>query len=474
MDAFLIKKKRKLSDTTCDAVDGLNGNDDRRQQQHDESNIDEKLAILSSIFEDEPTSILLEALHANQGSIEDATNSLLSRTSQPGIETKARFPETKISMTPGIQSSLSHLRSSHTSRPSNSDQTLVPNSSSSRLQPSKGQTLTLYDPASIAALTPCTIIHNFLPTSLAAALLSELLPETPTYTSLPLKVFDHIVRSPHTACFYVDDRVNPAFITRQHEYLYNGSSLGDVRPLLPVMRQVQAHVHRAVNEAIHQRIATQYSHGRRLRYMSRGAWEPNAAFVNCYDGPRESVGYHTDQLTYLGPHPVIGSLSLGVQREFRIRRIVDKTESEEGATGVDGAGQISIPLPHNSLLIMHAEMQEGWKHAVVPASSARGGITPHPLSGRKRINITYRWYRPEFGPEMTPSCRCGVKCVLKYVRGKYCWICQTPGMVVTSEDGSLRAAADGKGCGWFGKAEFDDEGRPVKGKNLSAPLGQIS
>ena len=35
-----------------------------------------------------------------------------------------------------------------------------------------------------------------------------------------------------------------------------------------------------------------------------------------------SVGYHSDQLTYLGPHAVIGSLSLGVAREFRVRKIV--------------------------------------------------------------------------------------------------------------------------------------------------------
>lgn len=538
MDAFLIKKKRKLSHTNITGNVGCNEHHttdnverDHRchdlgqtkqqkqqqqqqvqsqsqsqsqsevqlKQQHD-ADLDSKLAILSSVFEDQSTSVLLQALLVNDGSIERATNSLLLHDSNTReIERISATRNLKSTpRTPGIQSSIAHLAGSRAYRSVNSDSSLdrISTTVLSVPRPSirKGQTLTLYDPISIAALTPCTIIHNFLPTQLANDLLAELLPETTTYASLPLKVFDNIVRSPHTACFYVDDRTNPAFLARRDEYLYNGSSLGDVRPLLPVMRQVQAQVQRAVNEQIQQRIATHYPRGQKLRYMSSAQWEPNAAFVNCYDGAKSSVGYHTDQLTYLGPHPVIGSLSLGVQREFRIRQIVTKTEEdtpgrsneakkkqkektktlEDVSEAADVMGQISIPLPHNSLLIMHAEMQEAWKHAVVPASSATGGITPHPLSDRKRINITYRWYRPEFGPEMTPSCRCGVKCVLKYVRGKYCWICQTPGRVVTNEDGSLSAVGDGKGCGWFGMAEFDDEGRPAQGKNLSARLGQFT
>jgi len=40
-------------------------------------------------------------------------------------------------------------------------------------------------------------------------------------------------------------------------------------------------------------------------------WRANVAASNCYEGRKESVGFHSDQLTYLGPYPTIASLSLG-------------------------------------------------------------------------------------------------------------------------------------------------------------------
>lgn len=40
-------------------------------------------------------------------------------------------------------------------------------------------------------------------------------------------------------------------------------------------------------------------------------WRANVAAANCYTGGTESVGFHSDQLTYLGPYPTIASLSLG-------------------------------------------------------------------------------------------------------------------------------------------------------------------
>ena len=40
-------------------------------------------------------------------------------------------------------------------------------------------------------------------------------------------------------------------------------------------------------------------------------WRANVAASNRYEGAAESVGFHSDQLTYLGPYPTIASLSLG-------------------------------------------------------------------------------------------------------------------------------------------------------------------
>src|SRR5438045_2000007 len=136
------------------------------------------------------------------------------------------------------------------------------------------------------------------------------------------------------------------------------------------MRKISIKVQEAVNLEIQRRIRDFYPDGKKLKYQSPDPWKPNTAFVNCYDGPKENVGYHSDQLTYLGPRAVIGSLSLGVAREFRVRRVVPRDSDGPGAddTRADREGQIAIHLPHNSLLVMHAEMQEEWNHSIHPAA----------------------------------------------------------------------------------------------------------
>jgi len=214
------------------------------------------------------------------------------------------------------------------------------------------------------------------------------------------------------------------------------------------MREVSENVKKAVNLEIEKRIKSHYLNGKKLRYQSPKEWTPNAAFVNCYKGGGESVGYHSDQLTYLGPRAIIGSLSLGVAREFRVRKIVARAGGDEpgeariDAQRADTEGQIAIHLPHNSLLVMHAEMQEEWKHSIHPAQA----IVPHPTAGNKRINITYRNYREDFHPKYvdsrgwsgerclclnryTPRCQCDIATVLRCVqrkqenRGRYMWMC---------------------------------------------------
>ncbi|KAF7359336.1 Alpha-ketoglutarate-dependent dioxygenase alkB 3 [Mycena sanguinolenta] len=40
------------------------------------------------------------------------------------------------------------------------------------------------------------------------------------------------------------------------------------------------------------------------------SWRANVAASNCYEGGKESVGFHSDQLTHLGPYPTIGEFYL--------------------------------------------------------------------------------------------------------------------------------------------------------------------
>jgi hypothetical protein len=217
-------------------------------------------------------------------------------------------------------------------------------------------------------------------------------------------------------------------------------------------------VESTVNREIQRRIRDFYPNGQKLKYQSPHPWRANTAFVNCYDGGKESVGYHADQLTYLGPRAAIGSLSLGVAREFRVRRIV----AEDSDSRADLQGQISIHLPHNSLLIMHAEMQEEWKHSIAPAQA----IDPHPLAKNKRLNITYRFYKDSLHPKHTPKCKCGVPTVLrcatrkKESRGRYMWMCHAG--YVPGQDG----------CTFFQWAEFDNDGEPPWAGKVKAEMAK--
>ncbi|OAS99648.1 CUE domain-containing protein, variant 2 [Blastomyces dermatitidis ER-3] len=471
MDKFLSRKRPRDSSPpeSHKETTFLSANDGDCEIAKDEESTDVKLAILASLFPDFQQEFLLDVLVASEGSLTAACSTLPSQTPPSGNKKR------NISSGLGIQSSLSSFGVTAT------------NLSTSKAGPKaltkRGRTLHLFSPEDISKYTPCTIIHNFLAAEEANDLLRELLEEAKTFHRQTFQLFESTVQSPHSAGFYVSS--TEELHKHKHEYSYNGTYRTDVRQLTPELRRVSTKVQKAVNDEIHKRITSHYPGGKKLKYQSSRTWVPNAAFVNCYDGPSESVGYHSDELTYLGPRPVIGSLSLGVTREFRVRRIVPPDDPEgpnangndsnananeetiatqtststsisttttaAAATRADIQGQISIHLPHNSLLVMHAETQEEYKHSISPAQT----ISPHPIAGNKRINITYRWYRESLHPRHTPKCRCGMPCVLRCVqrkrdtRGRYMWMCYA-------------GYAVGKtSCSFFQWAEFDDEGEPI-------------
>ncbi|KAF1940731.1 GRF zinc finger domain-containing protein [Clathrospora elynae] len=435
MDAFVSRKRRRVEEPQKVATPCIPPTESAEQE---EESTDFKLALLASLHPKLDETTLLEALLASDGSVEQASECLAqSSTTSPR---KRSAPSTA-----GYQSSLSAYRIA------------PPNGIATRKSVvKKGQTLYLYSPDDIEGQTPCSIIHNFLPVKQADALLQQLLDEAPTYQSLEFKLFDRVVWSPHTFCFYVNSLAEAE--EQKTEYIYDGRQVEDVRQSTSEMLKACPQVEEAVNREIQRRMQDFYPGGKKLKYQSPHSWKANTAFVNCYDGPKENVGYHADQLTYLGPRAVIGSLSLGVAREFRVRKIVAEDDEHRKADGslADAQGQISIHLPHNSLLIMHAEMQEEWKHSIAPAQA----IDPHPLAKNKRLNITYRCYKDNLHPRYTPKCRCNIPTVLrcatrkKESRGRYMWMCHA-GYVPGQE-----------GCGFFQWAEFDDDGEPSWASNV--------
>lgn len=94
----------------------------------------------------------------------------------------------------------------------------------------------------------------------------------------------------------------------------------------------------------------------------------NRALVNYYRDGSDSVDWHADDEPELGQEPLIGSLSLGVERVFQLRHRVTQQ-------------RISIPLPHGSLLVMGAGIQSYWQHRIAKVKALE----------EPRVNFTFRY-----------------------------------------------------------------------------------
>jgi len=172
----------------------------------DDDSTDFKLAMLSSLRPYIEQHTVLDILLAHGGSVEKASASMKNLESSP-----------KKSSTIGYQSSLSaFVAPNRTEDPGSPVK-------KPKILPKRGRILHLYSPEDVAIHTPCSIIHNFLPADEANALLEELLEEAPTYKRMTFKLFDSVVQSPHTACFYVEGLKEQN--RQKTEYIYNGDRL---------------------------------------------------------------------------------------------------------------------------------------------------------------------------------------------------------------------------------------------------------
>jgi len=93
-----------------------------------------------------------------------------------------------------------------------------------------------------------------------------------------------------------------------------------------------------------------------------------SALLNLYRDGNDSMGWHRDNEKELGINPVIGSVSFGAARIFKLRDYNNKSVSR------------SIALTGGSFLLMQGETQHYWEHAVAKTSKQLG----------ERINITFR------------------------------------------------------------------------------------
>jgi hypothetical protein len=198
----LSRKRRRLSPPSAVPERSETARKANLPEGEDALDTDLKLAMLSSLHPQLEQQVLLDILLVHEGSVEAASASLLSPDS---------FSPKKIPRHPGYQSSLASFATT---------------SSESAKRPKvlskKGKTLFLYSPEDIAVHTPCSIIHNFLSPKDANALMEELMLEAP-YEKITFKLFDNVVTSPHTSCFYVE--TSEEIEKQKTEYVYNGARL---------------------------------------------------------------------------------------------------------------------------------------------------------------------------------------------------------------------------------------------------------
>ncbi|KAF7311557.1 GRF zinc finger family protein [Mycena kentingensis (nom. inval.)] len=331
--------------------------------------------------------------------------------------------------------------------------------------PTKYSPLLLPTPEMVAKHTPCTLHNSILPPELACRLFYAMVDRAHAWSRNKWWLFDRVVESPHRTSFFArrtngideDESWQSAEVAR---FWYNGR-MSDVPAVFPEeMEEACQIIEQVVNNEMKKRprFPLEWAGGT----DEDPGWRANVAASNCYEGAQESVGFHSDQLTYLGPYTTIASLSLGTSRLFRLREEIPNDERESRS-----ARTFNVPLSHNSLTIMHASCQEKFKHAIPPLNAIDMYRPSHPRSpgtpiepSNIRINITFRFYRPDFKPESIPRCKCNVPTILRpdmknRTDGKtdrYWWACYAG------------AQNDGVGCNFWQRLDMAREGRgPIVG-----------
>ena len=99
----------------------------------------------------------------------------------------------------------------------------------------------------------------------------------------------------------------------------------------------------------------------------------NSVLLNWYRDGNDSMGWHADDEKELGINPLIASLSLGQERDFRFRRKDNHRKV------------FKVKLANGSLLVMGGSIQHFWQHALPKSAVIKN----------ERINLTFRMIMTE-------------------------------------------------------------------------------
>ncbi|MBT7649837.1 MAG: alpha-ketoglutarate-dependent dioxygenase AlkB [Opitutae bacterium] len=96
----------------------------------------------------------------------------------------------------------------------------------------------------------------------------------------------------------------------------------------------------------------------------------NSVLINYYRDGQDRVAWHSDDEKELGQNPVIGSVSFGAERIFKLRHKKYKTNNLKQ----------SVMLGNGSFLLMKGATQHHWVHEIPRTAKLIG----------PRINLTFR------------------------------------------------------------------------------------
>lgn len=184
-------------------------------------------------------------------------------------------------------------------------------------------------------LKSCNIEYarNLLPPHKASALFDSL-KDTLEWKQESIKIYGKDILSPRLQCFYGDPDAH---------YRYSGKTF---EPLnwIPELERLKNQLSQYCKESF------------------------NAVLCNFYRDGSDSMGWHSDNEPEMGRDPIIASVSLGAPRKFALRK---KKETKQ---------LLSLPLEHNSLLIMKSGCQSNYQHALPKTKAIH----------EARINLTFR------------------------------------------------------------------------------------
>jgi alkylated DNA repair dioxygenase AlkB len=105
----------------------------------------------------------------------------------------------------------------------------------------------------------------------------------------------------------------------------------------------------------------------------------NFCLVNYYASGNDSISYHSDDESFLGPEPAIASFSLGASRDFLMKHkpIAPKIGEEPLKTT-----PVKLQLGSGDMVLMRGATQANWLHSIPKRKGAD--------ADKGRINITFR------------------------------------------------------------------------------------